>query len=270
MAYALKRSVYNLKTVDELISFLEFAFKIFDQILLDFEGDEWEYNTEDLQILINFLEKLSVTKKLIYTVAVRSFLWNNQNGLAQFSYLLEKSQKLDQITFCLVAGHKAYLNDRENQLSSKKWLKKFSDIISDNKFEKEWFLGSDNIETLSAKIAVRHSQCKLILLKTNQLKEKILLITQNYALKIDRFSIYGLWINGVIDQFAYEYLERRNVKNISLMNNQVHEFILDEGIFSHLKHDIGNQYFLLFKGEYLERINENYEESANKEIKISS
>ncbi|MHA1984788.1 MAG: hypothetical protein ACW967_10560 [Candidatus Hodarchaeales archaeon] len=222
-------------------------FNNFDDILLDFEGEKWEYSLEELKKLTLFLKDQNQSKRLIYTVAVKSSLWNQGENFDKYIFLVQTAKKMDQLAFCLVTGHKVYLNDSERNQKSKLSFKKFLEIISREKLEKEWFFGSDKIEKIAGSIAQANKNCSLILLQSKGLLNLINQLKSNFDLNFNQLTVYGLWIDDYIDDFSYDYLERRNITDIDINNSMIHEYTLNLNSNNEELYNEINQIFLLYK-----------------------
>lgn len=269
-SYALKRSVYNLKTVNDCISLLKILFNYYDDILLDFEGKEWEYSLGDLEKLVKFLKGLDKSKRLVYTVAVRSSLWNYGDNFGNFIYLVKTAKEIDQLTFCLVTGHKTFLSDSESKLKSKISFDKFISVIIEEKLKSEWFLGSDKIENLAGTIAQDNKSCTLMLLQSKDLSKVIEKFNKKFNLKLNQIAIYGLWIDDYIDDYTYDYLERRNIIDITIENSIVQEYTVNNNSVNKNLYDKIKQIFLLYKVSFDDfEINQLIIE-CSKNIKIES
>jgi KaiC/GvpD/RAD55 family RecA-like ATPase len=226
---------------------LKILFNNYDDILLDFEGKEWEFSLEELKKLTLFLEEQDQSKKLIYTVAVKSSLWNRGKNFDKYIYLVKMAKKMNQLTFCLVTGHRVYLNDSEKILKSKSLFKKFLEVINKVNFEKKWFLGSDNIENIAGSIAQADKNCSLILLQSKGLLKVISKLKSNFDLNFNQLTVYGLWIDDYIDDFSYDYLERRNITDIDINNLMIHEYTVNLNSTNEELYNEINQIFLLYK-----------------------
>ncbi|OLS26449.1 MAG: hypothetical protein HeimC3_09990 [Candidatus Heimdallarchaeota archaeon LC_3] len=269
-SYALKRSVYNLETVDNCISLLKFLFNDYNDILLDFEGEKWEYSHKELDKLILFLENQAISKRLIFTVAVKSSLWNQGMGFEKFVYLVKKSKQIKQLTICLVIGHKAYLNGSERQLKTKFSFDKFLSIFSKERFSKEWFLESDRIEEIAGKIAKADNNCSLILLQSKNFTNSIEFFKSKFDLNANQLTIYSLWINNFIDKFIRDYLQRRNITNIDINNSLVRQYAVNLSITEEDSFKDVKQFFLLYKMNLAEMKNDQLFIESTKNNKIET
>jgi hypothetical protein len=157
------------------------------------------------------------------------------------------AKKLDQLTFCLVTGHKIYLNESERKQKSKLSFNIFLETISREKLEKEWFLGSDKIENIAGSIAQADKNCSLILLQSKGFSNVISQLKSNFGLNPNQLTVYGLWIDDYIDDFSYDYLERRNITDIDINNSKVHEYTINLNSTNKVLYNNVKQIFLLYK-----------------------
>ena len=225
IGFALKRSVYQLYSIDQCIEMLSNLFILFDSILLDYEGVNWEFNITALLKLEEFLHNLDTKKRLIYTIGTRANEWDldTEIGRTRGKKLIEQTQRCKQLFFCLAVGHKAYLTEQEKEKNSKRTINCYTNLLKQLNYQKGWYLAGDNIISLANNISKEFAAVKVILLQSPSVFHEIIKLNN---ISLSRIGIYGLWVDKILDQHEKLYLERRGVKNFDIHAEEVKSYVI--------------------------------------------
>ena len=225
VGFALKRSAYQLYDINNCIKMLSNLFLIFDIILLDYEGINWEFSTSDLLKLEEFLNSLDKKKQLIYVIGTRANEWDLETNIGSIRGRkhIELSQRSKQLFICLSVRHKDYLTEQEKQKSSRKTIMEYENLLKTCNYQKCWYLAGDNIITITSNITREFTNVNIILLQSAKVFYEIMKLKD---ISLSRIGIYGLWIDNSIDDHAKSYLKRRGIKTIDINDENVKSYVL--------------------------------------------
>ena len=88
-----------------------------DYIVLDFEGNAYDITSSELSNVLQKLEMIDGSSKIIVTVAARADRFGIHTAHSELDDFIELSESFTNLGFCLVAGNSAYLNEAEKSKS---------------------------------------------------------------------------------------------------------------------------------------------------------
>jgi len=88
-----------------------------DYIVFDFEGNGYDITPSELSKVLQKLEKIDGSSKIVVTVAARADRFGIRTAHSDLDDFIELSESFTNLGFCLVAGNSAYLNEVEKSKS---------------------------------------------------------------------------------------------------------------------------------------------------------
>ena len=194
-----------------------------DYIIFDFEGYKYDITPSELSKVLQILEKVDGSSKIIVTMAARADRFDVHKTHSDLNDFIELSESFDNLGFCLVAGNSAYLSDFEK-------TKKVSEVvelcsaISDNASNSlDIFIGTEKcmnptltiLQHLAEEQGYKHKFMPF-LLKSEASVAEIQMIKQHVNSKFT-FALYAPYLytnsNNGITRKLYEYIIRRKEAN---------------------------------------------------------
>ncbi|MFX1465667.1 MAG: hypothetical protein ACFFA5_04265 [Promethearchaeota archaeon] len=219
---AIKRSQYgnnvhirNKKTLNNTL----FASSIgIDYIVFDFEGKAYDITPSELSKVLQKLEKIDGSSKIIVTVAARADRFGIRTAHSDLDDFIELSESFTNLGFCLVAGNSAYLNEVEKSKSVFE-IVNLGQYISDRSSNSlDIFVGTENCINPTLAIlqnfsenGYKHKYIPFVLKSETSVKEAE--IIRNKFSREFNFALYAPYLytnsENAITKKLCEYILRR-------------------------------------------------------------
>jgi hypothetical protein len=195
------------------------AFIGIEYIVFDFEGDSYDITPSELSRVLQMLEKVDGSSKIIVTMAARAGRFDIHTAHSDLDGFIELSESFDNVGFCLVAGNSAYLNNFEKSKHVSEVVE-LSRYISDrNSNSLDIFIGTEScmnstltiLRNLAIEQGYKHRYIPF-LLKSETSVEEVEMIKHQFN-KEFTFALYTPYLytnsNNGVTRKLYEYIIRR-------------------------------------------------------------
>ncbi|MFX1519782.1 MAG: hypothetical protein ACFFCD_07670 [Promethearchaeota archaeon] len=207
-----------------------------DYVIFDFEGETYDITPSELSNVLQILEKIDGSSKIIVTMAARADRFDVHKSHTDLNAFIELSESFDSIGFCLVAGNSAYLSDFEKSKQVSEVVRLCKYISDRNSNSLDIFIGTEKcmnptlaiLRRLAIEQNYKHKYIPFVL-KSETSAEEVEMIKQQFNSEFS-FALYAPYLytnsNNGITKKLYDYIIRRKrvKRELGIKNGDIPAF----------------------------------------------